>query len=67
VASRASFADPIRLELVAWRDGSDVAADLDWARRSLERSYGVPVIVGIADTDRAGLTPGVLVSRTVHE
>ena len=39
---RASFVYPVRLELVAWRDDSDVASDLDWARRSLERSYGVP-------------------------
>ena len=57
---RASFAYPVRLELVAWRDDPDVAADLDWARRSLERSYGVPVAVGIAHFDRDGLTPAPL-------
>jgi hypothetical protein len=57
VGWRASFAYPIWLELIAWRDDSDAAADLDWARRSLERSYGVPVTVGITDTERAGLTP----------
>lgn len=55
VGWRASFAYPIRLEVVTWRDDPDAERDVAWVRRSLEDAYGVPVAVTYPD--QASMSP----------